>query len=552
MTPIQRCPSPPKYQFFPAMATLLSASKTGLALEQIHAHIIRKGLESDNYLLSRFISRCTSFSLLPYAVAAFQRVHSPNTCLWNSLLKAYCDYSSLAQVISFFSQMRASGTEPDGYTFSPLIKRCSADLARWLGKGIHGLAFKIGFGGELFVCSSLVDMYGKCGEVLCAREVFDGMPIRNEVSWTAMIVGYASFGDLIEARRMLDSMPRRSMAASNAMISGYVKSGDVKSARKLFDEMPERNIVSFTSMIDGCVKCGEMVMARALFDQCPERDVVLWSALMSGYTQNGMPWQAVDVFREMESSGMKPDEFTMVNLMSACSQLGHLELAKWVDSYVSSGLFNLNQTHVAAALLDMNAKCGNMDRAMKLFNDMDEQDLVSYCSIIQGMSAHGQGDKAVHLFQEMLKKGVNPDNAAFTIAFSACSLARLVEEGLCLFDTMVKKYSIDPTPDHYACMVDLLGRSGHLKAAYDLIQSMPMEPHAEAWGALLGSCRLHCDIELGELVGRRLQEMEPTSAGSYVLLSNIYAAANRWLDVFAIRDRIKEKCLRKIPGCSRI
>ncbi|KAK9289721.1 hypothetical protein L1049_007880 [Liquidambar formosana] len=200
----------------------------------------------------------------------------------------------------------------------------------------------------------------------------------------------------------------------------------------------------------------------------------------------------------------------------------------------------------------MNAKCGNMERATKLFEEMPKRDIISYCSMIQGLSIHGHGAQAVGLFARMLNEGLTPDDVAFTVILIACSRAGLVEEGCHYFDCMRHQYSIVPSPDHYACMVDLLGRSGRLKAAYELIKSMPVEPHACAWGALLGACKLHCDIELGELVAGRLFELEPQNAGNYVLLSNIYAAADRWLDVSLVRYKMKERGIRKIPGCSWI
>ncbi|CAB4319941.1 unnamed protein product [Prunus armeniaca] len=297
--------------------------------------------------------------------------------------------------------------------------------------------------------------------------------------------------------------------------------------------MPEKNVVSFTTMIDGYAKYGDMASARFLFDQAPNKDIVAWSALISGYAQNGQPNEAVKIFLEMSTRNVKPDEFIMVSLMSACSQVGCLQVAKWVDSYVSQSSIDVHQDHVHAALIDMNAKCGNMERATSLFDKMPKRDMISYCSMIQGLSVHGRGDQAVALFNKMLNEGLAPDEVAFTVILTACSRSGLIEEGWHFFESMRHKYHLTPSPDHYACMVDLLSRLGRLNAAYDLLQSMPMEPHAGAWGALLGACKLNGNIELGELVANRLFEIEPLNPGNYVLLSNIYAAADRWFDVSA-------------------
>jgi pentatricopeptide repeat protein len=441
---------------------------------------------------------------------------------------------------------------PDKYTYPSLIKACSSAREVRLGRAIHGSALRNGAEGDAYVRTSLIDLYGKCREIVCARRVFDDMTEKNVVSWTAMVVGYVTVGDLAEAKGLFDVMPQRNIVSWNAIISGLVRLGDLRGAKRIFDEMPEKNAVSYTTMIDGYAKAGDMASARFLFEQVPVRDIVAWSALISGYAQNGEPNEAVKVFLEMESRDVKPDEFVLVSLMSACSQVGSLDLAKWVDSYLSRSAIDLRQPHIAAALIELNAKCGNMERAAKLFEEMPQKDLFSYCSMIQGLSYHGHGNRAVGLFDRMLNEGLVPDEVAFTVILTACSHGGLVEEGWHYFESMKNKYSIVPSPNHYACMVDLLSRSGRLKAAYELIKTMPVEPHAGAWGALLGACKEHCDMELGEVIAARLLELEPLNSGNYVLLSNIYAAAGRWLDVSLVRKKMRERGVRKIAGYSLI
>lgn len=406
---------------------------------------------------------------------------------------------------------------------------------------------------DVFVSTALIDFYGKCKEIVCARNVFECVldtNAINEVTWTAMIVGYLNFGDIVAAQELFDEMPKRVVGTWNAMISGYVKFHDLSNARTLFDEMTRRDVVSFTLMIDGYSKAGDMASARYLFEKLTEKDVVAWSALISGYVQNGKPNEAVKVFMEMQAQNVRPDEHIMVNLMSACSQIGSLQLAKWVESYVSRSSIDVHCAHVVAAMIDMNAKCGNMEMATSLFEKMRKRDLITYCSMIQGHSIHGRGAEAVRLFSRMLAEGLVPDEVAFTVVFTACSRASLVEEGLRYFHMMINDYSIVPSPDHYACLVDLLGRAGQLEAAYELIKSTPIEPHAGAWGALLGACGLHGDTELGKIVADHLFEVEPQHAGNYVLLSNIYAAADRWSEASDVRNMMCERGLQKLPGCS--
>ena len=227
------------------------------------------------------------------------------------------------------------------------------------------------------------------------------------------------------------------------------------------------------------------------------------------------------IFHEMCSRNVKPDEFIMVSLMSACSQIGSLELAKWVNDYVSKSSIDIRRAHVIAALIDMNAKCGNMDRATKFFEEMPKRDLISYCSMTQGLLIHGCGPQALSLFSSMVNDGLTSDDVAFTIILTACSHAGLVDEGCYYFETMKTNYSIVPSSYHYACVVDLLGRVGRLKEAYELLKSMPVEPHAGAWSALLWACKLHCDIALGKVVAEQLFELEPQNEVNCVVVKYI-------------------------------
>ncbi|KAJ1389793.1 Tetratricopeptide-like helical domain superfamily [Sesbania bispinosa] len=496
-----------------SIATLLKACKRSEHLQQVHACIIQRGLEQDHFLISQFICLATSLCTLAYSATVFDRVLRPSSVLWNTLIKAHCQNSCFSNTLSAFVRMKAEGALPDHYTYPSVIKACSSMCKALEGKSVHGSALRCGLEEDVFVGTSLIDMYGKCGEICDARKVFDRMSERNVVSWTALVVGYVTVGDVVEAKKLFDEMPQRNVASWNAMMRGFVKVGDLISARGVFDAMPEKNVVSYTTMIDGYAKVGDMAAARFMFEQATEKDIVAWSALITGYVQNGQPNQALKLFLEMEAKNVKPDEFILVSLMSASSQLGHLELAQWFDSYVSNSCIDLQQEHVIAALLDMNAKCGNMERALKLFEEMPKRDLVSYCSMIQGLSIHGCGEDAVNLFNRMLMEGLTPDEVAFTIILTACSHSGLVDEGWNYFQSMKHKYGISPSPDHYACMVDLLSRSGQLKDAYELIKSMHVEPHAGAWGALLG------------------------------------ASAERWIDVSVVRSKMRERRVRKIPGC---
>ncbi|XP_072970426.1 putative pentatricopeptide repeat-containing protein At5g37570 [Typha angustifolia] len=540
-------------QSSPSVAGLLASCRSLRDLTQIHAVIIRKGLDQHHHLLARFVSLCDSFSSPSYAAAAFAVVSSPSLILFNAVLSALSRHSTLFSVVAHFNLLRRSSPlPPDAFSFPSLLSACSKASAFGTGASAHAVALCCGLDNDLFVRTALVDFYSKCGKISAARALFDSMEVRNEVTWTAIISGYLTFGDLASAKYLFDEMPTKNAVTWNVMIAGYVKFRDLISARRLFAEMPNRDEVSFTTLIDGFVKAGDMVSARSLFKELVERDLFIWSVMISGYVQNGRPGEALRMFFELYEQGIQPDEYIVVGLMSASSQLGSLEMAKWVDSYVAQSLIDVKNARILAGLIDMNAKCGNIERAAILFESMPDKDVISYCSMMQGYCLHGLGAKAVDLFSRMLQDGLSPDNVAFTVVLTACSHAGLVEEGKKYFDLMRNEYLIVPSADHYACMVDLLGRSGRLNEAYELVKLMPVEPHAGAWGALLGACRLYCDIDLGNVVANKLFQIEPQNAGNYVSLSNIYAVANRWAAVSELRTMMRESGVRKIPGCTRI
>ncbi|CAI0430123.1 unnamed protein product [Linum tenue] len=473
----------------PSIRLLIQSCKTLCHLQQFHAHIICRGLEQDHWTISNILKLLTSLSAsLSYSTSVFNRVIAPSTLLYNVLLKGYSRNSRSRESFLLYTRMKKSDSaSPDEYTLSSLLTLCSRECKLREGQIVHGSAIRYGVAVDMFVGSGLIDFYGKCTEMISADKVFDEMPDRNVVCWTALVAGYANAGDMGNARNVFGRMPVRNSVSWTAMIIGLVKTGDIVGARKWFDEMPRKNVVDYTVLIDGYAKSGDMASAMALFESCPEKDIVAWSALISGFAQNGMPKQALEMFKEMESGGVKPDEFIVVSLMSACAQIGSLDLAKSVDYYLSETSIDACQAHVMAALIGMNARCGNMARAEVLFNRMPQHDLITYCSMIKGYSIDGRGDQAIELFYRMLDEGLVPDEVAFTVILSACSRAGLVEEGWNFFTTLTDKYSLVPTPDHYACMVDLLSKAGRLEAAYQLLVSCPLEPYACAWGALLGA-----------------------------------------------------------------
>ncbi|CAN1141904.1 Putative pentatricopeptide repeat-containing protein At3g11460, mitochondrial [Linum perenne] len=432
-------------------------------------------------------------------------------------------------------------------------------------------------------------MYSKCGLVDVARKVFDENPKSREltVCYNALIAGYLRCGEINSARKLFDEIPGKGLITWNAMINGYsqnglAKCGNLVKARQIFDSLPVKSLISWTAIIGGYgihghgeiavelfelslnfdwavgngllsmyLRCGEIISGRKLFDEMPRKRLVTWNAIINGYAQNGLANDVLELYREMGSSGIHPNPLTLVGVLSSCANLGAHEVGMEVEMQTHARGFMLDP-FLNSGLINMYARCGNLVKAREIFDGLSANNLVSWTAIIGSYGMHGEGEIAVELFDDMIKSGTRPDGRVFVNVLSACSHAGLTDKGLHYFDAMEHKYKLHPGPEHYSCMVDLLGRAGRLEEAHRLIKSMKAEPDDAVWGALLGACKIHRNVELAELAFERVIELEPTNIGYYVLLSNIYKDAGNSEGILRIRRMMRERKLKKDPGCSYV
>ncbi|XXG68169.1 hypothetical protein AAC387_Pa06g1319 [Persea americana] len=438
--------------------------------------------------------------------------------------------------------------------------------------------------------TATVGGYVKIGAMAEARRLFDEMPERNVVSWTSMIAGFAQNGMAEEAvgyfRRMLAEKIRPDVVAlvsvlsacaqlkdldlgkwvhqfvdrericmsgnfSVALIDMYAKCGDLDAARKVFDYTDRKSLASWNAIIDGYCKVGDLCEARLLFDQMVERDLITFNSMITGYVHRSRHKEALLLFSELRASGLNPDKFTYVGLLTACSNLGALNQGKLLHAYIEESSIELD-VFLETALLDMYAKCGKIDQATLVFNRMPKKDVLAWTAMISGLALHGSGRSALSHFSMMQKQGVRPNAVAYIGVLNACSHSGLVEEGRLHFNEMISKYNIEPEVEHYGCMIDLLGRAGYLKEAEELIETMPIEPNAVIWGSLLGACRVYNDVNLAEKAAKHLLILEPDKDAAYVLLYNVYVSSGRWANAAEIRQMMEDRGIKKIAGCSSI
>ena len=360
-------------------------------------------------------------------------------------------------------------------------------------------------------------MYSNCGQIGYASEVFDEMREKSTVTWNAMAVAYNRCGDFESADRILSQMPEKNVASWNSLITRHVRLGDVATAKKVFDTMLERDSVSWNSMIAGYI-------------------------IMKDYKS------AIDLFKKMLANEFVPTELTMVSVLGACAETGSLEIGLDIHNYLKGRNFAI-KGFVGNALLDMFAKCGNIKLAWQIFDEMGAKHVSCWNSMIVALAVHGYCDEALDLFSKMDQK---PNRVTFLGVLLAYSHKGLVEEGREFFRRMLEEYKIKPDIKHYGCMVDMLSRMGLVDEAYKMIKSMPMKANSVIWKTLLGACKVHGGVELAEEAFGELCAIEPLCDDDYVLMSNIYAEAERWDDVERLRCGMIGQCISKQVGLSQI
>ncbi|XP_062000604.1 pentatricopeptide repeat-containing protein CRR2, chloroplastic-like [Rosa rugosa] len=461
--------------------------------QQVHNHMVLRGLEPNAYLGAKMVAMYASSGDLDSAVNVFHRVKYPSPLLYNSIIRAYTLHGYSARTMEIYGQMQCLGLKGDHFTY-PFVLKCCAELSKiWIGKCVHGLSLRTGLESDMYVGTSLIDMYVKCCEMGSARKLFDEMSVRDVSSW-------------------------------NALIAGYMREGEICSAEELFGQMRCKNIVS-------------------------------WTAMISGYAQNGLAEQALSVFDEMlkKDSEVKPNWVTVMSVLPACAHSAALERGRKIHKF-ASGIGLDSNASIQTALVAMYAKCGSLSDARQCFDRIrgSEKNLVVWNTMITAYASHARGSEAVSTFEDMVRAGVQPDHITFTGLLSGCSHSGLVDVGLKYFDGMETIYSVEPRVEHYACVVDLLGRAGQLMEAMDVVDKMPMQAGPSIWGALLSACRNHPNLEIAETAARNLFILEPDNSGNYVLLSNIYAEAGMWKEVDKLRILLKSQGMKKSPGGSWI
>ncbi|KZV25245.1 pentatricopeptide repeat-containing protein chloroplastic-like [Dorcoceras hygrometricum] len=541
----------------------------------------------------KFIKKYLGLGDLARARQLFDSILKPDVLSWTALISAYTRMGQCEEAIKLYTEIRDSRKViPDKFVILAAAKTCanSGDLIK--AKQIHGDAVMHGYGSDLILGNALIDMYGKCKYLSGAERVFDELCTKDVISWTSFCSCYVACGlpekALSVFREMGSSkiMPNAmtlstvipacsSLKSLNwgreihgfvikngmednkfvncALVDMYANCASIKNAEVLFHNMPNLDTVSWNVIISAYFSNGEFCKALSKFRLMRSQGVLLnatsWNTVIAGCIDSGKPDAALDLFGEMQQLGSEPNQITLTSVLTACAHSENLRQGKEIHVYfVRRCIFE--DLVSSTALVLMYAKCGGLEASHRIFSMMSEKDTVAWNTIIIANSMHGRGEEALSLFRKMIDSGAKPNSVTFTGVLSGCSHSQMVDEGITVFDSMSKNYEVEPDSEHYSCIVDVLGRAGCLAEAYKFIQKMPVEPSASAWGALLGACRIYKNVDLARIAANHLFEIEPNNPGNYVLFFNILVTARLWSEASEIRKLMRDRGVRKVPGCS--
>ncbi|XP_057457733.1 pentatricopeptide repeat-containing protein At3g49170, chloroplastic [Lotus japonicus] len=510
-------------------------------------------------LIDMFVKGCGD---IESAHRVFEKMQERNVVTWNLMMTRFAQMGYPEDSIDLFFRMLLSGYTPDRFTLTSALTACAELELLSVGKQLHSWVIRSGLALDLCVGCSLVDMYAKCavdGSLVDSRRVFNSMPEHNVVSWTALIAGYVrGSGQEQEAMRLFCDMLQGNVAPNGFTFSSVLKAcanlpdfgfGEQLHSQTIKLGLSAVNCVA-NSLINMYARSGRLECARKCFDLLFEKSLVSCETIVDVIVRDLNSDETLNHETE-HTTGIGACSFTYACLLSGAACIGTIGKGEQIHALVVKSGFETNLS-INNALISMYSKCGNKEAALQVFNDMGDRNVITWTSIISGFAKHGYATKALELFYEMLETGVKPNDVTYIAVLSACSHVGLIDEGWKHFNSMRHCHGVVPRMEHYACMVDVLGRSGLLSEAIEFINSMPLDADAMVWRSLLGSCRVHGNTELGEHAAKMILEREPHDPATYILLSNLYATEERWDDVAAIRKTMKQKKIIKEAGYSWI
>ncbi|KAF5782411.1 putative tetratricopeptide-like helical domain superfamily, DYW domain-containing protein [Helianthus annuus] len=526
--------------------------------KELHAFLLKSDLYQDTRVKNALVVMYAKCGKMKEAASIFYAMDEKDSITWNSLLSGFVQNGFYDAVVDLFHEMQNAGQKPDRYSITSMISAVGRLGSLLNIREIHAYAMKRMMDSDLQVCNTLVDIYAKCGKMNYAESLFERIDCKDNISWTTIIAGYAQNGYHSRAltsfrqaqinRIESDSMLLASVlqVCSELKLNSVVKEIHARIIRKGL-----RNLVLENTLVNTYGKCGCVDYAVHVYELIKVKNVVSWTTMMSCLVQNGLANEALEVFASMKETKIEPDSVSLLSLLSATAGLSSLRKGKEIHGYLIRKQFALHGP-ISSSLVDMYASCGSIKNSYNVFSSIAVKDLVLWTSMVNAYGMHGMGKEAVRLFNQMIVEKIRLDHISFLAILYACSHSLLIDEGKAFFKSLVHDYGLNPWPEHYTCMVDLLGRANRLDDAILFVEKMETNPNAAIWRSLLGACKVHSNVKLGNLAAEKLLELDPYDIKNYVLVSNFYALCGQWDDLEYIRKKMRQKGLKKDPGCSWI
>ncbi|XP_020570945.1 pentatricopeptide repeat-containing protein At3g24000, mitochondrial-like [Phalaenopsis equestris] len=528
------------------------------------------------------------------ALKVFNRMPERDIISWNTIISILSQQARYCETIFMIINMQTEGYKLSSTTYTCGLTACANLLHLDWGKHFHAIILKSEPIIDVFAGSALVDMYAKCGHLDAAKRSFDSLSYQNTVSWTSLIGGFAQSGKVEKAGELFNKMRRKqvlfdkftlsttisacyngtdpdfhfgcqlhclcfktgyspSTPVSNALLTMYAKCERIESSESIFYSMASKDVVSWTSMITAYAQVSKIGKAREFFNSMPTRNVISWNAIFGAYILNKQEEEALKLFLLMlREDEVKPDWVTFVRLLSAAADIGALKIGTQIIAHAMKLGLNNSNTSVSNGIITMYSKSGKIAEAQRVFESITNKDLISWNAMITAYAQHGLGWEAVKTFEKMLLEKIEPDYITYVAVLSGCSYSGMVAEGKSYFELMTRIHGVIPGTEHFACIIDLLGRAGLLQEAKEVIETMPVKPTAEIWGAMLGACKLHNDTEFADYAAKHILQLDSKDSGSYILLAKLYADVGDLQNSAGVRKLMKERGIRKKPGCSWI
>ncbi|KAL6634376.1 hypothetical protein ACP70R_027047 [Stipagrostis hirtigluma subsp. patula] len=547
---------------FPSLAKSCAALRLPRLGRAIHARGLLAGaaVSSDAFVRASLVDMYAKCGCLPDARRLFDETPRRTLVAWNCIVSAYGRSSRAGEAVAVFNAMRRAGVRPSGSTLVGVLSGCvDAMAARNLGVCVYGYSVKSGLDADLLVSNSVLTMLVRGDQVDDARLLFDSVENKSVVTWSAMASGYLQNGDYATVfdlfslmrgtEQTMDSVVLVNLIAAavlfgNLLVAKGVHALVIKGGFECQDDLA-------ASLVNMYAKCGDLLSAREVFDSAHCNNVVLWTSMLNGYVECGCPDKAFSLFDSMLRANVEPNKATVLALLSACSNLGSANLGEKVEENVVAMELQ-SDLQVSTGLIDMYCKCGNIQNARKIFDGVTNRDLAIWSAMINGYAYSGEGSEAVVLFSEMQNEGLQPDAIVFTHILTACNHSGLIDEGLHCFHSMTVKYGIEPSIEHYMCMVDLLCKGGHLSSAMKFFRQMPVRLQNQVLAPLISAHSAHGTGSSIEFMSEELLNQDSRDSGHCVLMSNMLSCLGEWRKARSYRKLISKEGLVKEPGWSYI